>query len=132
MALSHQPFLLVITFRSAGTGLNKVNGLANRSRAAGGPLLARCDNALRPYGVQLRNACFRSTPAEQDRQRRESLLTGDLLIVTMGTAVGVHSPTALEGHIDLPIRRVVMAGDAGPARAVLSFLQRDNAPTGTA
>jgi hypothetical protein len=30
----------------AGSGLNKVNGLPNRSRTAGEPLLARCANAF--------------------------------------------------------------------------------------
>src|ERR1700722_14465069 len=44
-ALSHQPFLLISTYRFAGTGFNKVNGLGIRSRTASAPILARCDNA---------------------------------------------------------------------------------------
>ena len=44
-ALSHEPFLLVITQLCAGAGFNDSNILANLSRAAIPPLLARCDNA---------------------------------------------------------------------------------------
>jgi hypothetical protein len=43
--MSHQPFLLVSTYFH-GPGFNKVNGLANQSRTAREPLLARCDNAM--------------------------------------------------------------------------------------
>jgi hypothetical protein len=43
--LSHQPFLLISTYRFAGVGFNKVNGLGIRSRTASAPILARCDNA---------------------------------------------------------------------------------------
>jgi hypothetical protein len=46
-ALSHQPFLLISTYRFAGAGFNKVNGLGIRSRTASAPILARCDNAPR-------------------------------------------------------------------------------------
>ena len=45
VALSHQPFLLIITYRFAGAGFNKVNWLGVRSRTASAPILARCDNA---------------------------------------------------------------------------------------
>src|SRR5208337_2217294 len=44
-ALSHEPFLLVITHPSAGAGVNDSNTLGDRSRAVRPPLLARCDNA---------------------------------------------------------------------------------------
>jgi hypothetical protein len=47
LALSHEPFLLVCTYHLARAGFNKVNGLANQSRRAREPLLARCDNAPR-------------------------------------------------------------------------------------
>jgi len=45
MVLSHEPFLLVCTYHLARAGFNKVNGLANQSRRAREPLLARCGNA---------------------------------------------------------------------------------------
>ena len=45
VALSHQPFLLISTYRFAGAGFNKVNWLGVRSRTASAPILARCDNA---------------------------------------------------------------------------------------
>jgi autotransporter-associated beta strand protein len=44
-ALSHQPFLLISTYRFARAGLNKINGLGIRSKTASAPILARCDNA---------------------------------------------------------------------------------------
>ena len=44
-ALSHQPFLLISTYRFAGAGFNKVNGLGIRSSTVSAPILARCDNA---------------------------------------------------------------------------------------
>jgi transposase-like protein len=43
--LSHQPFLLVNTYPLAKTASNKVNELANPSRPAREPLLARFDKA---------------------------------------------------------------------------------------
>jgi hypothetical protein len=43
--LSHQPFLLISTYRFARAGLNKINGLGIRSKTASAPILARCDNA---------------------------------------------------------------------------------------
>ena len=42
-ALSHQPFLLLITCFIARLGFNKFNGLGSRQDAAREPLLARCD-----------------------------------------------------------------------------------------
>jgi hypothetical protein len=42
-ALSHQPFLLLITWPFVRPGFNKFNGLANRQCAARDPFLARCD-----------------------------------------------------------------------------------------
>ena len=44
-ALSHQPFLLLITWPFVRPGFNKFNGLANRQCPARDPFLARCDNA---------------------------------------------------------------------------------------
>jgi hypothetical protein len=44
-SLSHEPFLLVCTYHLARAGFNRVNWLANQSRRAREPLLARCDNA---------------------------------------------------------------------------------------
>jgi hypothetical protein len=46
-ALSHQPFLLLITCLTARLGFNKFNGLGGRQDAAREPILARCDNAHR-------------------------------------------------------------------------------------
>jgi len=43
--MSYEPFLLVITQLCVGAGFNDSNILANLSRAAIPPLLARCDNA---------------------------------------------------------------------------------------
>jgi hypothetical protein len=42
-ALSHQPFLLLITWVPAGLEFNKVNALASRQQAAREPFLVRCD-----------------------------------------------------------------------------------------
>jgi hypothetical protein len=44
-ALSHQPFLPLITCLTARLGFNKFNGLGSRQGAAREPPLARCDNA---------------------------------------------------------------------------------------
>jgi hypothetical protein len=48
LALSHRPFLLLITCPAAGLGFNRFNGLASRRGAAREPLLAGCDNAPSP------------------------------------------------------------------------------------
>jgi hypothetical protein len=48
-ALSHEPFLLVITRLSVSAGSNDSNTLADRFRAVRPPLLVRCDNAGRTY-----------------------------------------------------------------------------------
>ena len=45
LALSHQPFLLLITCLTGGLRFNKFNGLDSWRDVARGPLLARCDNA---------------------------------------------------------------------------------------
>jgi hypothetical protein len=65
-ALSHQPFLLISTYRFAGAGFNKVNWLGVRSRTASAPILARCDNALVRHGRRGASAsciCLKATAA---------------------------------------------------------------------
>ena len=47
MALSHQPFLLPITWLPIALGTNKFNTLESRQNAAREAFLARCDNATR-------------------------------------------------------------------------------------
>jgi hypothetical protein len=48
-ALSHQPFLLPITWLTVGLGFNKFKALASRQEAARKAFLARCDNAPQRY-----------------------------------------------------------------------------------
>ena len=44
-ALSHQPFLLIVTCPAARIELSKFNGLASQQNASREPFLARCDSA---------------------------------------------------------------------------------------
>ena len=50
-ALSHQPFLLPITWLTVGLGFNKFKALARRREAARKAFVARCDNARTVGGL---------------------------------------------------------------------------------
>ena len=50
-ALSHQPFLLIVTCPAARIELSKFNGLASQQNASREPFLARCDSAPRATGA---------------------------------------------------------------------------------
>jgi hypothetical protein len=69
LALSHEPFLLVVTHLYADTGFNDSNTLTDRSRAVRSPLLARCDN-VPPTPRPCRGARRRHPAIHPHRERR--------------------------------------------------------------
>ena len=114
-ALSHEPFLLVITHLCVDARFNDSNTLADRSRAVRQPLLARCDNTIltHPFAGraaqihcrwrrytrdrEARRRDFESGGAEVARARLAGALIRDDLEVDLLTFVQIVHPRALDG-----------------------------------
>ena len=92
-ALSHLAFLLVSTYPFAGTRFNKVNGLANPSRTAKQPLLARrdgVDGALAASGSMKGRAKMVVARATEGAPSMGKFITDLSSVTTVGLDLAKH------------------------------------------
>jgi hypothetical protein len=91
-ALSHEPFLLVITHICANARFHDSNILADRSRAVRPPLLARCDNAGQSPRAKSPTQGERARAPAGEKARRRTLDTDGALNVPLRQKEGGFKP----------------------------------------